>query len=269
MPYARLYTNDQPIHICRKCGFVYVRMRRSAEEIAQTWSVDLYHNAYTARIPAVKARQLYVADFIDSCLSLKGKRLVDIGAGEGQFLEMARDVYGAEVFGIEPSPENCAGMRKAGIDCFQGTIEEYTGSIKGKSANIVTIMWTLENCCSCRDMLSGASAILGIGDHIVVATGSRILVPFKKPLFGYLGENPSDTHCFRFSANTLKGMLAISGFETVQINRYLDTDYLCVVARKVPPEHTVEWTGDHYLEVYDFFERWHRESIFYLSQHRA
>ncbi|SMP83299.1 hypothetical protein SAMN06295888_1821 [Desulfonatronum zhilinae] len=23
-PYARLYTNDQPIHICKECGFVYV-----------------------------------------------------------------------------------------------------------------------------------------------------------------------------------------------------------------------------------------------------
>ena len=33
LPYARLYHNDQPVHICRQCGFVYVRYRRSTEAI--------------------------------------------------------------------------------------------------------------------------------------------------------------------------------------------------------------------------------------------
>ena len=34
VPYARLYTGDQPIHICKGCGFVYVRRRRDA---AKAW----------------------------------------------------------------------------------------------------------------------------------------------------------------------------------------------------------------------------------------
>lgn len=266
VPFARLYTNDQPIHICKKCGFVYVRMRRSPEKIADAWSEELYGDEYTARIPAVKARQVYVADFIDTTIGLKGKTLMDIGAGEGQFLEIIRDLYRANVFGIEPSGINCNKMSAARIDCFQGTIEEYMASGQVTKVNIVTVIWTLENCNSCRAMLEGAHRMLGTDGHVVVATGSRILVPFKKPLFDYLGDNPSDTHCFRFSANSLKGLLAISGFEPLEINRYLDTDVLCVIARKADFGQAIQWEGDNYLDIHNFFERWHHESMFYLHR---
>src|SRR5262245_60439717 len=93
IPCARLYTAGQPVHVCSKCGFVYVKTRRTAEEIADSWSSELYGSAYTARIPAVKARMTYVADFADLHLNLKGKKAFDIGAGEGVFLGMLRDDY--------------------------------------------------------------------------------------------------------------------------------------------------------------------------------
>jgi SAM-dependent methyltransferase len=265
VPYARLYTNDQPIHICKKCGFVYVKRRRSAEAIAKAWSEKLYGSKYTARIPAVKARQVYVADFIDVNLGLRDKTVVDIGSGEGQFLEILRDQYGAKVFGIEPSPHNCELIAKMGIGCFGGTIEKYLASGIRARADIVTIVWTLENCFSCRDMLIAARKILKKDGYVAVATGSRILVPFKKPLFSYLGPNPSDTHCFRFSANTLRGILAVNGFEPLQINRYWDTDFLCVIARKDRGKTPVQCKRDHYLDVHHFFERWHQETLFHLK----
>jgi 2-polyprenyl-3-methyl-5-hydroxy-6-metoxy-1,4-benzoquinol methylase len=265
VPYARLYTNDQPIHICKKCGFVYVKFRRSAKDIAASWSSELYGKGYTARIPAVKARHTYVADFIDVSIGLKGKTLVDIGAGEGQFLQIVRDYYGAEPFGIEPSAKNCQDLIGMGFECFEGTIEDYELSKDRKKVDIVTIMWTLENCFSCRDMLSAAHAMLKEDGYIVVSTGSRLLVPFKKPLFEYLGDNPADTHCFRFSANTLKGILAVNYFETIYLNRYWDTDYLCIIAKKKPDGASIEWEGDNYLAVYDFFERWHCDSMLHLN----
>ena len=76
---ARQYSDGQPLHVCRSCGFVYVRRRRSAQAIAKTWTEELYKTSYTARIPAVKARQVFVAEMIDATLGLRGKRLCDIG----------------------------------------------------------------------------------------------------------------------------------------------------------------------------------------------
>lgn len=262
---ARLYTSGQPVHVCSKCGLVYVRARRSAEEIARSWSEEIYGAGYTARIPAVKARFTYIADFTDISLSLKSKKVCDIGAGEGLFPKILRDEYGADVVGIEPSAHNCKLLAELKVPAFQGTIEEYAASGRPVSemADVVTVLWTLECCRSARDMLAAAWDILKDAGHVVIGTGSRVLVPFKKPLQQYFPTDALDTHPVRFSANTLRGMLAVCGFEMTHVNRYLDTDYLCMIAQKRAKGTTIPWTGDDPVKVLDFFERWHKESVWY------
>lgn len=262
VPHAREYTAGQPVHICRGCGFVYVRERRSADAIADTWSDEIFGSGYTARIPAVTGRLTYVAELVDDEVGLGGKRVCEIGAGEGEFLELVRG-RGAEPFGIEPSAANCERMRAHEVDCFAGTIERFEDA--GGSAgtfDVVAILWTLENCQDCRRMLAAANRLLHDGGHVVVATGSRILVPFKKPLWEYFSANPADTHAFRFSANTLRGLLAVEGLGPIWINRYLDHDVLCVIGRKSGSE--AAWEGDDYLRVYSFFERWHADTALHF-----
>lgn len=259
---APAYTKGQAIHVCLDCGFVYVRRRRSAAAIAASWSDDLYQRAYTARIPAVRARHRYVADTIDNELGLRGKRVVDIGAGEGHFLELLRGPeYGAEVFGIEPSAANCQRMAGHGIAAFAGTIEDCMaqGQAGARPFDIATILWTLENCQDCRAMLTAARALVADGGHVVVATGSRILVPFKKPLHYYLGDNPADTHCFRFTANSLSGLLRRLGLLPVFLNRYIDSEYLVAIGKKTDPARD-DAPGDDPAAVLDFFRRWDAET---------
>ena len=260
---ARLYMDGQQLHTCRGCGFVQVRRRRSAQDIADDWSDELYEHKYTARIPAVKARQVYVAEFIDTEIGTQGKSVCDIGAGEGTFLDMLRaPPYDAHVFGIEPSASNGQLMDGLGIANFVGTIESYI-SLPNRQGefDLATIVWTLENCQSCRTMLDSARDLLADGGHVVVATGSRILTPFKKPLNYYLGPNTADTHAFRFSANTLRGALAESGFEVVGLNRYIDTDYLAAIGRKVDRADKPGWQGDDWRQVVAFFDRWHADTL--------
>ena len=265
---ARHYTKGEPLHVCRSCGFVYVRNRRSAEAIADSWSNEIFGSAYTAHIPAVGARLTYVAQFTEQTIGLGKKRLLDIGAGEGVFLDMARESkYGSLVFGVEPSATYCDAMRARGIESFAGTIEDYLASDKAgfKGFDIITVMWTLENCQSCRAMLDGAWELLRDGGHIIVSTGSRILVPFKKPLQYYLGPGHQDTHAFRFSANTLRGHLAKSHFDVVETNRFIDNDILCLAAQKVDRSNDLAWQGDNPDAVLDFFARWHTETARYYT----
>ena len=267
IPYSRLYTGNQPIHICGGCGFVYVRARRSSEEIARVWSEEIYGGVYTAvKNPAMMARQTFVAEFLAANVDLAGKKICDIGAGEGFFLKYLKDQYRIAPFGIEPSSANCARLHGLGIPSYPGTIEQFGASKEGRlyQAELVTIMWTLENCLSCMDMLNGASVLLPIGGRIVVATGSRILVPFKKPLFTYFSHTPADSHCFRFSANSLQAALGKAGFRTITTNRYLDNDILCVLAEKVAESEVIQLKKDQPLEVLSFFERWHQDSLHYL-----
>ena len=37
LPEGRLYNDGTPLHVCRSCGFVYCRERRSAQAIADNW----------------------------------------------------------------------------------------------------------------------------------------------------------------------------------------------------------------------------------------
>ena len=266
VPHNRYYTNDQPVHICRGCGFVYVVRRRSAARIAEVWSTEIFRGTYTAAIPAVAARLTYIAEFLATAVGLKGKSVAEIGAGEGRFLSMLKDRYGAKVFGIEPSALNSKLLSTAGIPHYTGTIEEHVAAADSGagSFDLVVVLWTLENCEDCKALLRGAYRLLKPGGSVVVATGSRILVPFKKPLHAYLSTLPADTNSFRFSANTLRGALAVTGFDAAHINRYLDHDVLCVVGRRRDDGSVGAWTGDNYLDVHGFFERWHVDTAMYF-----
>ena len=267
LPHSRHYTNDQPIHVCRACGFVYVIRRRSAERIAEVWSTEIFGSGYTAAIPAVTARLTYVAEFVNQQVGLRGKRVCEIGGGEGAFMNMIREPrYGAEPFGIEPSRANGEKLRGLGIRHFTGTVEEFAAAKHAGEPpfDVAVMLWTLENCQDCRRMLSLARGMLKPDGAVVVATGSRLLVPFKKPLHTYLQKNPTDTHCFRFSANTLQGILSVSGFDIAHFNRYLDHDILCVIGRPRSADRPAKWQGDNFLDICGFFERWHVDTAMYF-----
>lgn len=272
VPHCREYTDNQPIQICKKCGLVYANQRRTYKEVADSWSKDLFGDklsldssqlTYTAHNPWVIGRLTFVTEFIDSKLKLKGKNVCDIGAGEGTFLQMARE-KGANVFGIEPSEKNCALLKSENIDCFLGPIEEYEKKPKkGYKADIATMMWTLECCQNPRKMLQVAHDILKEKGCVVWAGGSRILVPFKKPLHMYFSKSPQDTHPLHPSFNAMKGLMAVNGFEVKYHNHFIDNDIMIVIGQKKNQDEKIEWESDDYKEVADFFERWHKESLNY------
>ena len=271
---SKLYTGGQSLYVCKNSGLVRAKNLRSAEQVAKAWSDEVYDTnfggkTYTARVPAVRARQTYVADFADMYLGLKGKDLCDIGAGEGQFFEIiSGQNYQANCYGIEPSEKNCKQLSDKRFNCFTGTIEEFAKSsdFTKKKFDIVTIMWTLVNSASCLDMIHTAYQMLKPGGHIVVAEGSRILVPFKKPLSYYFSKLPVDLHPYHFSANSLSNLLKLAGFQITQLNRYIDTDYLCVIGKKTDEFQNNVYEVDDYNNVISFFERWHKETQDYYSK---
>jgi hypothetical protein len=95
-------------------------------------------------------------------------------------------------------------------------------------------------------MLKAAYTVLKGDGHIFIQMGSRILVPFKKPLGTYFSKLPQDDQPYHFSINTLQGVLAKSGFKIIMTNNYWDEDLLCVLAEKRPLTEDIEWYPDNY-----------------------
>ncbi len=109
-------------------------------------------------------------------------------------------------------------------------------------------------------MMTGARALLKDHAYLTVATGSRILVPFKKPLHYFLNPQVASIHPFFFSTNALQNLFTNAGFTIEHVNRYIDTDYLVMIGQAAPTLTRQQLAVDDWQAVIGFFERWHKET---------
>tara|TARA_Y100001958_G_C21139507_1_gene478606 strand:+ start:159 stop:1049 length:891 start_codon:yes stop_codon:yes gene_type:complete len=269
VPNIKQYSKSE-VNICKFSGLVTVINRRNDKKIANDWSKKIFSNKfskikYSASIPAVVARQTYVLETLSNLKNLNKLKICDIGAGQGQFLTLLKEKYpSVKTFGIEPSKKNSFLLKKAGHKNFCGTIQEYNKKIDYKEKfDVITIMWTLVNTSSCLEMVKIANKMLKKNGIIILAESSRILVPFKKPLNLYFSPLKSDLHPFHFSKNSLSNLLIINKFDPFYINRYIDTDYLVIAAKKTASVKVNKLKIDKYRDVANFFNRWHKETKIY------
>ena len=130
--------------------------------------------------------------------------------------------------------------------------------------DIVSLNWTLEAMQFAKKSVQICHHILKENGLVMVSTGSRILVPFKKPLQHYMSDkNYTDIHPYHFSENSLKALLKNNGFDNFIVNSYVDTDYLCIIAKKTSIPSKQQKRCDDPKKVKSFFQRWHKESLFY------
>ena len=199
---------------------------------------------------------------------LKSKSLVDLGAGQGTFLNMLKKKKILKnLFGVEPSKKNCKEIKDYGIKTFNGRVEEFALS-KTKSFDVATLLWTLCNCSDPINIIKSAYKILKKNGYIVVAEGSRILVPYKKPIQMYFSRvQKPDMHPFHWSKNSLINLLALNKFKIVYVNQYIDSDYLVVIAKKTNKVQTRDIKLDNFKQVKLFFKDWYNTSLKYKQKY--
>jgi 2-polyprenyl-3-methyl-5-hydroxy-6-metoxy-1,4-benzoquinol methylase len=269
---TKKYSNTDHFYVCKNCGFVFVKNRRSDEEIQKAWSDEIFRGefnyeqkiknkpiSYTAKIPAVISRLTYSLENLLNFVSTKSFSLCDIGAGEGDFLQMLRNKNKSfKPFFIEPSSKNCDLLKKLNFSGFNGTLESFKEKVE---FDIITINWTLENTQSPRNFLRLCRNLIKENGLVSVATGSRILTHYKKPLDCYIiKNNPLDVCSYHFSKNSLCNILKVTGFDIVNVNRYFDTDYLCVIAKKSSVKEGLNLEFDDADKIIEFFNRWDNET---------
>lgn len=268
IPCLASYGLEGKIVVCGDCGFVYVPSRRSEQEIADSWSYELFGDSYTSAVPYITARLFWVAKEMSTRIEVASPAICDVGCGEGTLLEFLEEMMpDSSLLGVDPSPENIQALEARGLEGIVGTAQSVANSgVLDSSMDVVSLTWTLENSSDCRAVLRACNQILKPGGLLVLATGSRILVPFKKPLDSYVAvtRNP-DTHAFRWSRRSLGNLLRQLGFAISWENSWRDSDWMMLIARKERRHevsfHELQLQGDDPLSVVEFFQAWHDHTL--------
>ncbi len=268
------------VYISKKTGTVFHSPSNNAAQSLDIWSKKIYSKKidtkrikYTSNNPIMKSRHYYSALFLNKHLKGKNIELCDYGTGEGNFASEFLRINKKINFNFtEHSPhlfrktkKKIKQINKNKFLSFNGSIEDSSKIQKFKNFDAGCLLWTLCNCVKPIDVLNTIHRSLKRNGLLLIAESSRILVPFKKPIYNFFvsEHETKNTHPWFFSYNSLSNLLEICGFSIIDTNRYYDENDLVVVAQKKDRNiHVPKIRIDKIKDIKKFLKEWEKNSFF-------
>ena len=220
------------LRACTACGFVFDSPRPSPEAIAEFYSREGQYDGWLAAEPSrdrLWQRRLRIV-----LRHKRSGRLLDAGAGIGQFLDHARP-YFAEVTGTEVSRSAIAvAQRQFGLRLHSGSLETVNADALGLF-DVITLFHVLEHVPDPDKALDCARELLSPGGVLVLAVPND-LDAAKQRIKAWLGRrgveryrrlgslvlprlvldgSTDEIHVSHFRVPVLRKALAARGFRTV------------------------------------------------------
>ncbi len=265
VPYIKKITGGFKVDIQKYSGLVAVKDKSIRKKTLRAWGSKLFSNKfsgnfYNPRIPAVIARLTYVFETINSQINIKNKKICDVGGGDGYFLELLKKKTDKKnLIGVELSKSNCEILKKKKLRSFHGSFEQFYKNNKRKF-DLITFNWTLCNTSNPLELIDLASKKVNKNGYVAITESSRILVPFKKPIQLFIPKEDPAYHPYFFSKNSLMNILLLNNLKPIFINKYIDTDYLLIIAKKSNNNLLDKIKLDDFKKVKKFFSDWYNES---------
>ena len=165
------------------------------------------------------------------------ERFLDVGCGDGYFCEKVRDLFTADVTGVDVSEKACRQARSRGLQAL--TIEpEALIPLPDEAFDTVFCGEVIEHVADTDLLLSEARRVLIVGGHLILTTPNlaawynRILLLFGlQPIlsevsyrskfghiFRFLGEGGKPVgHLRNFTRRSLTGFIEAQGFEILSL----------------------------------------------------
>ena len=269
------------IYLSKKTGTLFHSPTKNTDSSVSVWSKNIFSNRidtskiqYTSNNPIMRSRHYYSAIFINNHIKKKKIKFCDYGAGEGNFAKELLRVNNKISFNFSEHSQRLFNLTKKIVKlnskkkfyCHNGTIESTISNKKFSNFDCASLLWTLCNCVDPLSVLDVIHKSLKKNGLLLIAESSRILVPFKKPIYNFFVSKyeTNNTHPWFFSYNSLSNLLEISGFRIVSSNRYYDENDLVVVAKKISKSsHKPKIKIDKYKKVLKFLMEWEKFSFKY------
>ena len=218
---------------CKNCTFIYCNpvitladeMERSHYNNSETYldtESKSYGKPYARGLKAI------------SKFGNRGK-LLDVGAGKGEFLELAKK-SGFEVSGIEPSSEFCNyALVELGISIFCGTVIDYkNNSLLSKEYDYITLFHVLEHVKDPKELLQELLPFFSVSGicYIEVPNSDSTLLRFADCFFRFMRRDWSSRlspihppfHSIGYTKNAIKKLIESSEYEIIDIWTFTGRD---------------------------------------------
>jgi hypothetical protein len=267
------------IYISKKTGLIFHKPKISTDKVLKFWSEKIFSNkidyknlTYSSENITMKSRHFYCANFSKKYLIKKNLNFCDFGTGEGNFLKEVLSINkNININFTEYSKKNILLILKdlkskklRNYNFHNGPIEHVDRNKNIKNINFGSLLWTLCNCIDPIEVLKSIHKKMSKSSHLLIAESSRILVPFKKPIYNYFNiyNHTENTHPWHFSFNSLSNLLELSGFRIVHHNRFYDENDMVVIAKKRNLNSKPKFIKDDYKKIKLFLKKWKENSFF-------
>ncbi len=222
-------TGDITLAVCHRCGFI--------SNIAFDGSVQAYSAPYEGTqsySPTFRAFHKQLAEQLIERYDLRGKEIIEIGCGQGEFLILLCELGGNQGIGFDPAydnrlPEGMASDRVQFIADFYS--EEYTSY----HADFVCCKMTLEH------IPDTAAFVRRVRRSIGNRLSTKVF--FQVPNARYVLQDRAFwdvyyEHCSYFDANSLTYLFEHCGFHVLETRTEYDDQYLVIEAIPVAGQPT-------------------------------
>lgn len=211
-------------NICDFCNTMYVSPRPNENKLLEYYghskSIEYFTKEILEKTKETRTEMIFkpraqkIIDLLAN-IQLKRKVLVDVGGGNGLFLE-SLDSTGAgfeKYINVEPSKEGANLTLERGFDVFNGFIEDFNSDLK---VDLITAFELIEHLFDPMTFLNKISSLLS-NDGVLILTTPNI-EGFDLLLLGSKSDNVSaPNHLNYFNPQSTKILLEKCGFEILHI----------------------------------------------------
>jgi SAM-dependent methyltransferase len=215
------FAADRPIDLqvwrCSACGFVQIDPVFT-ETYYDEYIMTVTHSAQMRTYQETQAR-----DFVER-FGLSGRRVVEVGCGDGNYLEYLREA-GAVVTGNEPSKPFRELALALGLTVHGGYVHR-DAPVPGAPYEAFATRQVLEHVPDTHDFLLGIRRSLAPG-----AVGLVEVPSLEQALEGYRFYDFFADHLNYFTARTLRFALERAGFEVIETSRGMNGEFNVALVR--------------------------------------
>jgi len=260
--------------LCAGCGLIYLVDRLSAAGYATFYQAGIYRDISSEflgvrhSIAQIQSNQADYARRLVATLRgflqvRPGASLIDIGGSAGVVaLEFKRE-FGMRPVVLEPSDEEAAAARRAGVETVNGSIEDWSAE---KKFDVVLLCRSIEHFSDLKTALTNIRRLLA-PDGLFYCDIADFMELCR--LTGAPEAVAKIDHCYWLSHDTAPAIFSSAGLEVVSTNLVFRSGQIGFLMRPceprpVPPPHP-EYLEHRIQRFLDFELHWNRSAGTYAS----